>query len=154
MDMDHMQIVVGTQTGVETKRFSHALDLEHPLVQFYYNPVHVLGHAGHKFTAPMGLPRGIWAELMVRLDAPANATFMMHLQNTAAREGKTVVVTSISGALGLAVKGCVETTMSMQQGRMANLATRLVWRAEGQDNSNRSPGPQQQHKRQHASTNK
>ena len=67
---------------------------------------------------------------MVRLDAPLNATFMIRLQNTVA--GSSSVKVAIAKGLGMNAKGCVETTMSLQQSREQNERSQYVWNAEGE----------------------
>ena len=138
MQEEHIQLVVGTQGAVEAARFPLAMDLEHPLVTYAYDididePSALRWQAPPRLSAAAagrGLPAGVWAELMVRLDPPSpNTTFMVHLQNMAGLA--PVVIPSLAEALGLPVHGCVETTLTMQQTRAANEAVRLSWPAEG-----------------------
>ena len=142
MEEDHMRLIVGMQDEVESIRFSQAMALEQPLAQFYYDTKSRsqehdastrTGRRGLLRTPSSsdprgGLPSGVWAELMVRMDPPnPNATFMLRLQNM---NNATAVVSSVAKMLGLAAKGCEETSLTMQQTRVANDATRLTWPAE------------------------
>jgi hypothetical protein len=142
MEEDHMRLIVGMQDEVESIRFSQAMALEQPLAQFYYDTKSRsqehdastrTGRRGLLRTPSSsdprgGLPSGVWAELMVRMDPPnPNATFMLRLQNM---NNATAVVSSVAKMLGLAAKGCEETSLTMQQTRVANDATRLTWPAD------------------------
>ena len=80
----------------------------------------------------VGFPSAVWAELIVRLETPANESFVLRLQNVVSG-GPVVTVPSLPAALGLVLNTCVETTVTMQQTRDANNAVRFKWKtAEGE----------------------
>lgn len=73
-----------------------------------------------------GLPATVWTEFVVRDGEPADAQFMIRLQNVQAT-GTPVNVSSLEAAVGLpGMRSCVERTLSLQQTRQSRPVHRLV----------------------------
>lgn len=113
----------------ESVRFPAALALEHPLTVLYHTSSSksimttgqdrvgieraqsvvldnhhastlVSGTRSGTSGVPTGFPEAVWSELIVRLDAPPNASFAVRVQNTVAG-GAAITVPSLAAALGL-----------------------------------------------------
>lgn len=133
---DQVRLMLMPQPLAEMTRFPAALALEEPLVVLFHRGsqrgVTTMPKGAQLELQPDGLPPSVWMELLVRDDAPQNASYVLRLQNVVAG-GPSVSVPSLSKALGLPkMRACVETTSTMQQTRDANEAVRLMWRTEGE----------------------
>lgn len=143
---DQIRLMLGRAADVEAARFPAALAFEHPFTVFYASgggpklPKGGRVAAAAEVEAAQGLPDVVWAELLVRIDAAPNASYVLRLQNTVAG-GQAVELPSLQAALGLpGMHACLETTLTMQQTRAANEASRLHWRADPALSAQRSSG--------------
>ncbi len=133
---DIVRLRLATVVDAEQRRFIDALELEHPLVQFYDHVNRSSSSSSRNNNnnnnnkQQLTLPTSVWAELLVRLDAPLEATFMVRLQNVVATGAPPVRIPSLALALGMdeLITACVETTLTMQQTRAVNDIVRLRWR--------------------------
>ena len=134
---DVVRFVLSTVGNGELKRFTNALELEHPLATYYYNRESESSEDNHipKTNMPP-FPSSVWFEIFERLDAPRNSTFALRLQNVVA-DGPDEVIPSLKDALGAlgipSILGCVEMTSTLQQSRQENEVIRLQWSADADE---------------------